>query len=146
MNMPPHNKKADAGLQPDAGSENQLRAGLAHNASGSVSPATDNPQLQLDFSAPIPAGSYAGADLADENAEDHWRSWALREIGIMAKNGLEFTSDDLRQVVGEPDNANRWGGIWLAARRAGLVVPTGQVRPSTTPSRHGSLVRVWRAA
>lgn len=107
--------------------------------------ATDD-QLTLDFTAHAPAGAYAGADLAGENTEDHWRQWALREISIMAANGLEFTADDVRQVVGEPDHPNRWGGVWLAARRAGLVVPTGEVRPSTTASRHGSLVRVWRAA
>ena len=107
--------------------------------------ATDD-QLTLDFTAHAPAGADAGADLAGENTEDHWRQGALREISIMAANGLEFTADDVRQVVGEPDHPNRWGGVWLAARRAGLVVPTGEVRPSTTASRHGSLVRVWRAA
>lgn len=103
-------------------------------------------QLSLDFTAHAPVGSYAGVEQADENTEDHWRAWALREITIMAGNGLEFTSDDIREVVGEPDHPNRWGGVWLAARRAGVIVPTGQVRPSTTATRHGSLVRVWRAA
>jgi hypothetical protein len=146
VNHPPNNKKAGVGLQPGAGSENQLRAGLAHNAIASMTDATDNPQLTLDFGAPVPDGSYAGADLANENAEDHWRDWALREIGILASNGHEFTADEVRQVVGEPDVANRWGGVFLAARRAGLIEPTGSVRPSTTATRHGSLVRVWRAA
>jgi hypothetical protein len=120
-----NNTEADAGMEPDAGSENQLT---------------------LDFTAQPPPGAYDGADKADDNAEDHWRAWALREIGILAANGLEFTADDVRQVVGEPDHPNRWGGVWLAARRAGLIVPTGQVRPSTTTTRHGSLVRVWKAA
>lgn len=103
-------------------------------------------QLALDFNAHAPAGAYAGVEQANENAEDHWRAWALREIEIMAKNGRQFTADDIRQIVGEPDVANRWGGVFLAARRAGVIVPTGEVRPSTTDSRHGSLVRVWRAA
>ena len=129
--------EAGAGVRPDASSGNHLEAGAAPH---------DTDQLVLDFTAPVPAGAYDGAEQAAENTEDHWRNWALREIGIMAANGLEFTSDDLRQVVGEPDIPNRWGGVWLAARRAGLVVPTGEVRPSTTASRHGSLVRVWRAA
>lgn len=107
--------------------------------------ATDD-QLTLDFTAHAPAGAYAGAELADENTEDHWRQWALREIGIMAANGLEFTADDVRTIVGEPDHPNRWGGVWLAARRSGLIEPTGQVRPSTTATRHGSLVRVWKGS
>lgn len=147
MNNRPDNQKADAGLQPDAGSDNHLAAGVAKNAIASVSSMTDSPgQLTLDFSASIPDGSYSGVDLADENAESNWRSWALHEIGILARTGQEFTADDVRQCVGEPDHPNRWGGVWLAARRAGLIVPTGQVRPSTTATRHGSLVRVWRAA
>jgi len=146
VNHPPDNREAGAGLQPDAGSENQLRAGFAHNAIGSVSPATDNPQLQLDFSAPIPADSYAGADLADENAETMWRREAMVQIEFLASTGREFTADEIRQAVGEPDVANRWGGVFLAARRAGLIEPTGSVRPSTTTSRHASLVRVWRGA
>lgn len=137
MNHRPHNTEAGAGVRPDASSGNHLEAGAAQH---------DTDQLTLDFTAPVPAGAYDGADLADENAEDHWRNWALREIGILAANGHEFTADEVRQVVGEPDHPNRWGGVWLAARRAGLIVPTGQVRPSTTTTRHGSLVRVWKAA
>ena len=108
--------------------------------------ASNEDQLTLDFTAPIPEGAYDGADLAGENTEEHWRNWALREIGIMARNGLEFTADDVRKIVGEPDVANRWGGVFLSARRAGLIEPTGSVRPSTTTSRHASLVRVWRGA
>lgn len=49
MNHPPDNEKADAGLHPDAGSENQLGAGLAHNAIASMADAVDNPQLIMDF-------------------------------------------------------------------------------------------------
>lgn len=146
MTKPLDNEKADAGLHPDAGSENQLRAGLAHNAIASMTGATDNPQLTMDFSAPIPAGAYDGADLANENAEDHWRAEAMTTIEFLASTGREFTADEVRQAVGEPDVANRWGGVFLAARRAGLIVPTGQVRPSGTVSRHASLVRVWRGA
>lgn len=103
-------------------------------------------QLSLDFDAKAPDGAYAGLEMAVENTEDHWRAAAFREISIMAGNGLEFTADDIREVIGEPDHPNRWGGVWLAARKSGLIEPTGAVRPSTTASRHGSLVRVWRAA
>lgn len=142
------NEKADAGLHPDAGRGNHMGVTAAHESTSSVARSIEqvHDQLKVDFSAPVPPGAYNGASQADDNAEDHWRKWALREIAIMAANGREFTADDVRQIVGEPDHPNRWGGIWLAARRAGLVVPTGEVRPSVTPSRHGSLVRVWRAA
>jgi hypothetical protein len=103
-------------------------------------------QLSLDFDAQVPAGAYVGPELADENAESMWRREALAQIEFLASTGREFTADDVRQAVGEPDIANRWGGVFLAARRAGLIEPTGQVRPSATTSRHASLVRVWKGS
>ncbi|MGH3499772.1 MAG: hypothetical protein ACRDQA_02545 [Nocardioidaceae bacterium] len=110
----------------------------------SVRPPTDE-NLQLDLLAQPPDGAYDGADQADENAEDHWRDHALLVIRQLRDSGWEFTSDEVRAAgVDEPDHPNRWGGVFLAARRAGWITPTGQVRPSVTPSRHGSLVRVWR--
>ena len=99
---------------------------------------------QLDLLAdPPPPGSYDGAQLADDNAESGWREAALAEIENMAASGIEFTADDIRERVGEPDIANRWGGVFLAARRAGLI-ETVAVKPSSTPSRHAGMVRVWR--
>ncbi|MDX3006725.1 hypothetical protein PWY87_33975 [Kribbella solani] len=148
MTDPANKKKAGGGLQPTTGRGNHMGSGAAQEPTSSVALSIEqvHDQLKLDFTAPVPVGSYDGADQANENAEDRWRNWALREIAILAENGWDFTSDDVRQVVGEPDHPNRWGGVFLAARRAGLILPTGEVRPSTTPSRHGALVRVWRAA
>lgn len=105
-----------------------------------------DPQLTLDFTAPVPTGAYEEAELADENAETMWRREAMTQIEFLASTGREFTADDIRQAVGEPDVANRWGGVFLAARRAGLIEPTGRVRPSGTVSRHASLVRVWKGS
>jgi hypothetical protein len=102
--------------------------------------------LQLDFDSVVPAGAYDGAERADANAEDPWRRAALSEIEALAASGCEFTADDVRAKVGEPDHSARWGGAFLSARRAGLIKPTGTVRPSATASRHASLVRVWIGA
>lgn len=55
MIKPPDNEKTGAGLQPDAGSETYLAARLAHNAIGSLSPATDNPQLAMSFDEDLAA-------------------------------------------------------------------------------------------
>ncbi|MFW6077939.1 MAG: hypothetical protein ACOC71_09300 [Hyphomicrobiales bacterium] len=100
-------------------------------------------QLTLAIDSEIPDGAYDGAQQADDNAEAGWREQALREIETMARSRIPFTADDVRERVGSPDHPNRWGGVFLAARRAGLIEVVN-VRPSATPSRHASLVRVWR--
>ncbi|WP_129711020.1 hypothetical protein [Haloactinopolyspora alba] len=91
----------------------------------------------------IADGSYDGVNQADENTEPTWAELADREIAAMARSGSEFTSSDLREVIGEPEHPNHWGPRFTAARRAG-VIELVAVRPSSTPSRHGGLVRVWR--
>lgn len=101
-------------------------------------------QLSLDFDAATPDGAYRGVDQAEENAETNWLAWALDELAVLARTGLEFTAADLMQVVGAPDHPNRIGAAFRAARRTGLIEPTGSVVPSTAASRHGAIVRVWR--
>lgn len=101
--------------------------------------------LQLDLTALIPEGAYNGVDQAEENTEPNWRDWAFNVIQELARTGREFTNDDVRlRGVDEPPHPNHWGALFTAARRKGLIEPTGQVRPSTTPSRNASLNRVWR--
>lgn len=104
----------------------------------------DPEDLQLDLYVEAPVGSYLGAEQADQNAEPTWRDHALLVIREFAASGNEWTADDLRARVGEPDHPNRLGAVILTARKAGIIEPTGVVRPSTTASRHASLVRVWR--
>ncbi|GAA1549807.1 hypothetical protein GCM10009804_02990 [Kribbella hippodromi] len=106
----------------------------------------DPRQLALDFMAPIPPGAYDGVEQAEQNTEDGWRAYARAELEVLARTGLTFTADDLVKVIGAPDHPNRIGAAFLSARKAGIIEPTGEVRPSTTPSRHGSLVRVWKGS
>lgn len=109
----------------------------------------DNPDLLdlLQPALPLPDDVMAGAEQAAENADTWWRSCAERGIRHLAAQGQPFTADDLRKLgVPEPDHPNRWGGLWHWARAAHLIEPTGGVRPSTTGSRRGGLVREWRAA
>lgn len=101
-------------------------------------------QLQMDFSAHAPAGAYDGVQQAEENTEDTWRAYARHELEVLARTGLDFTADDLVKVIGAPDHPNRIGAAFLSARKAQIIEPTGTVVPSTTPSRHGGVVRVWR--
>jgi len=80
------------------------------------------------------------------NAE--WRArarWWIRELD----NGQWFTSDDLLEVMGSPDEAhaangrnNLIGSVFGESHRAGEIKPVG-VAQSKQPRRKGGLVRVW---
>lgn len=104
----------------------------------------DDEQLELDFTARVPDGAYEGVDAAEEGAEAHWWTWAWRELEQLARTGRPFTADDLRATgLDDPDSPARWGALFVAARKAKLIRPTRTVRPSTTASRHGAIVREW---
>ena len=79
----------------------------------------------------------------DANADDWWRSCAWRGLEALARSGRPFTASDLSELgVPDPDHANRWGALFMAARHAGLIVCVG-FAAATRPSRHGGVVRVW---
>lgn len=99
-------------------------------------------QLDLLAGAP-PEGAYAGAEQALNNAESGWTEAAMAEIRAMARSGMEFTSDHLRAKISEPDHGNRIGAVFVAASKARLIEAVG-ARPSTWPTTHGRLIRVWR--
>jgi hypothetical protein len=91
---------------------------------------------------PAASRSAEGAD-ARADAERGWWAAAWRELGALAATGFTFTADDVRRRVGGPDHPARWGGVFLAASRAGLIQAVGVRRPATA-SRHSGLTRVWK--
>ena len=67
-------------------------------------------------------------------------------------NGREFSADDLEALVGPPDpnrdpNAknNSIGSLFMAYSKAGKITVVGH-KNSSTPTRKGGLIRVWKAA
>jgi hypothetical protein len=65
----------------------------------------------------------------------------LAAIRTLAATGQEFTSDDLRPLL--PAGSKVTGTAFSVARRRGLIEACGY-RQSITPSRHASVVRIWR--
>jgi hypothetical protein len=63
-------------------------------------------------------------------------------IRTLAATGREFTADDVRPLLPSVGPQTIGAGFRRAVAR-GLIEPTGY-RQSTTPSRHASVVRVWR--
>lgn len=103
-------------------------------------------QLTMDFSQPLPPGTFAGVRLAEDNADAWWWSTAMSGVQALAASGREFDAYDLTELgVPEPDSPNRYGALFRAAHRAGVIVPVGY-RQSRRPGRSGGSCRVWRAA
>jgi len=89
----------------------------------------------------------ASLDQAMERIEETaWRDCARRNIEAWRIHGIEFTSDDLRNTVGDPPGSGCSLGALLAAEvRSGRLVVVGR-RKSTRPGRHRARINVYAAA
>ena len=92
---------------------------------------------------PNPEPSLFDAELVAENAGDWDRSIYRSKILALAATGHPFVSDDVADGMPDLDHPNRLGAIMRAAAAEGLIEAVGY-QPSTKPSRHGAIVRVWR--
>jgi hypothetical protein len=79
-----------------------------------------------------------------------WRDRAWLRLLELAASGDEFTSDDVVERVGHPDEAhganganNAVGSLFVRAEREHRIMATGRVRGSRQPRRKGGMVRVW---
>lgn len=78
------------------------------------------------------------------HADSWWRDCAERAARELARRGQDFTSDDLAAMgVPDPDVPARWGSLFAALKREGIITLTG-FRASTKRSRNGGVLRVWR--
>lgn len=82
-----------------------------------------------------------------EGAKATWISDAIEAIEALARRarrqGTTFSSDELRQMIEPPDHPSWTGHAFTAARKRGIIEPIGW-KISTSRSRHGGPVRVWR--
>lgn len=72
-----------------------------------------------------------------------WIQRADEAIARLAREGVEFTSEDVRRIAGDPEHPNAMGGRFNAAARRRLILCVGR-RPAERPSLHGHELRVWR--
>ena len=74
-------------------------------------------------------------------------------VCVLARAGRPFTSDDVIEMVGVPDEEHApnsrnsaIGAAFAHASREGKIVPTSKVTKSSQPSRKGGMVREWVGA
>lgn len=74
-----------------------------------------------------------------------WKVRALGEIEDLAKSGVTFTADTLRQrgIPEPPHNPNQWGGLFQTAKKRGLIAKV-DYSSSQRKSRHGGFLHAWR--
>lgn len=85
-----------------------------------------------------------GAIRAIENAEPSWRDRAMEALKAEAATGNTFESYTLETFYDVPpaENPNAWGGLFMAAKAAGIIRKVGY-HPSERPGRGGGVCAVW---
>lgn len=74
-----------------------------------------------------------------------WERLALTEIFRLAKSGIVFTADDVRERVSDPPNPNLMGKLFRSTARMGKIVSVGYSK-SLRKLRHGAVVQNWVGA
>ncbi len=91
-------------------------------------------------------GTLLGVDLAIENRDDFWWPTGMRAMRWLADTNTTFEAFDLTELgVPDPDHPARWGALFRAAHKAGIIRPAGYTQ-SRRPGRAGGLCRVWTGA
>lgn len=76
--------------------------------------------------------------------ETDWKAEALDVIEDLAKTGMTFNADTLRQRgVLEPPHHNQWGSLFRTAKSRGLITKA-DYSSSQRKSRHGGGLHAWR--
>lgn len=92
-----------------------------------------------------------GAELRDQalaavraRTDSTWRATALNGLQELARRGDVFEAYDLIALgVPEPEHSSRWGALFNAAAKAGIITAAG-AGPSARPTVKKSLTRFWR--
>ncbi len=102
---------------------------------------------QLDLVAAIKARD-AGLAKADAGMDVLWREGIDRAIARLARQGCEFTADQVRAIAGDPPpgfSPNAMGARFSAAAKAGIIRSLGYTH-STRVIGHANVVRLWVGA
>jgi len=79
---------------------------------------------------------------------EKWSDQAYDALRTMAERGRSFTAPDLRRAargcVPDPPTNMAWGGVFLRAKREGIIIPDG-FSEHNDDTMHSQPVRRWIA-
>lgn len=85
----------------------------------------------------------------DANADEDWKSVALKAVGWVAMTHITFTTDDVWLVLSGRDasthESRALGAVMLRAAKIGYIESTDQYRPSIRPEAHQRPVKIWKS-
>ncbi len=84
-----------------------------------------------------------GMAAAQARAGPEWGDRCEFVIRLKAASGERFTSEDIRDVVGDPPSSGAMGALINAAARAFIIRQVDWAVPRR-PQLHGHLIRVWQ--
>lgn len=74
--------------------------------------------------------------------DDEWKLRAMQAIIELARGGEPFTSEDLRELVGDPPKPNAMGSIFNTAAMRKIITHVGW-RKASRPGMHATDLREW---
>lgn len=103
-------------------------------------------QLPLEAAGHVGNGEVAklrGMTAASEHAGPEWNDRCDFVIWLKAATGEKFTSEDVRELAGDPPSPGAMGARFAAAASARIIKQVGW-RTATRPQLHGHVLRQWR--
>lgn len=84
-----------------------------------------------------------GVDKVNSNTPENWKRDCDYIISWLARNGAEFTAEDVRAWIDEPPHPNAMGARFLKAVKAKKIVRL-EYRKAKRPSAHARILAVYR--
>jgi hypothetical protein len=81
----------------------------------------------------------------DANTPEDWKTTCDQVIGWLARNGAEFTAEDVRPWIPEPPHPNAMGARFSAAVKAGRIRHLCY-RKAKRAKAHARVLAVYRGA
>lgn len=102
--------------------------------------------LDLFDHAAAQAAKAQALDRVEANADEAWLANALGVVRELAKDGHEFTSDDVWRRVPAAAEPRALGAVMTTASKRGLIKETGRYQNSIRPVCHKRPVKIWKGA